>query len=179
MNYQPLPEPSAPEFSPQNSQPAPVQHQQNQFAPTNYQAYKQQNISQPTNQQQNHPHTQPQPQPTYAVHPNFTQPHQRPGPVPVAVPVYQTAPLHFTQLPPAFVPSHYPCRCICPYCNSDVVTRISRQTGLMNWLGCLGVSMFGCILGCCLIPFAIEDWKDSIHYCPNCNCLIAKAARIK
>ena len=52
-----------------------------------------------------------------------------------------------------------PIRCICPHCHHDIITRIEKRTGLAAWLACGGILLFGCWLGCCLIPFCVDGLK--------------------
>ncbi|XP_029432092.1 lipopolysaccharide-induced tumor necrosis factor-alpha factor homolog [Rhinatrema bivittatum] len=67
-----------------------------------------------------------------------------------------------------------PASTICPSCHCQVITRITHSAGLLAWLICLILILFGCWLGCCLIPFCIESCLDVNHFCPNCNFLIHK-----
>ena len=62
----------------------------------------------------------------------------------------------------------------CKHCQAQIVTKVERETGVMQWVGAAVCLFFGCWMGCCLIPFCIDDWKDSTHNCPNCNVLIGK-----
>jgi len=62
-----------------------------------------------------------------------------------------------------------PTRCVCPNCRQEVVSRIDYEPGMMTW--CLSgfLCLIGCWLGCCMIPFCIDDCKDTIHTCPQCG----------
>nr|ALG36746.1 lipopolysaccharide-induced tumor necrosis factor-alpha factor 2 [Brachionus koreanus] len=60
----------------------------------------------------------------------------------------------------------------CPSCRAQVLTNISFENGLGTWLIAGGICLVGCWLGCCLIPFCVDSFKDVKHYCPNCNVLI-------
>lgn len=62
----------------------------------------------------------------------------------------------------------------CPYCNAFIVTRVESKISTMQILACSGIFICGCVLGCCLIPFCIDDWKDVEHFCPNCNAMVGK-----
>jgi len=78
-------------------------------------------------------------------------------------------------------PAHYrgvPVSVTCPHCRAQVVTAVSYTTGLLVWLLCLGLLLIGCWLGCCLIPFCIDDLKDTTHYCPNCKQVLCQYRRI-
>lgn len=66
----------------------------------------------------------------------------------------------------------------CPHCRAQVVTAISYSSGLLAWLICLGLVLLGCWLGCCLIPFCIDDLKDATHSCPNCRQVLGHYRRI-
>jgi len=57
------------------------------------------------------------------------------------------------------VPGDYPMACSCPYCHQSIVTRIEKENGLLVWLVVGGLCVFGCFLGCCLIPFCINEFK--------------------
>ncbi len=52
-----------------------------------------------------------------------------------------------------------PIRTNCPNCNQIIVTRVEKRTGLVTWIGCGVIAMFGGCLGCCLIPFCIDSLK--------------------
>jgi lipopolysaccharide-induced tumor necrosis factor-alpha factor len=78
-------------------------------------------------------------------------------------------------------PAHYrgvPVSVTCPHCRAQVVTAVTYTTGLLVWLLCLGLILIGCGLGCCLIPFCIDDLKDTTHYCPNCKQVLGQYRRI-
>ncbi|XP_046858210.1 lipopolysaccharide-induced tumor necrosis factor-alpha factor homolog isoform X5 [Xenia sp. Carnegie-2017] len=78
----------------------------------------------------------------------------------VGQPTTILAPLTFGPVPLAMV---------CPHCNAQIVTTVSRDTGVLPWLVCCGLCAVGCWYGCCLIPFCIEDLQDCKHTCPNCQ----------
>jgi lipopolysaccharide-induced tumor necrosis factor-alpha factor len=54
-----------------------------------------------------------------------------------------------------------PIQCICPHCHQGIATRVEKKTGILPWLICGGILLFGGWLGCCLIPFCIDDLKVS------------------
>lgn len=62
-----------------------------------------------------------------------------------------------------------PVQCTCPYCHSIITTRLSRRSGVLVWSICFILILFGCWLGCCLIPFCISDLQNVRHFCPNCR----------
>ncbi|RNA15442.1 Lipopolysaccharide-induced tumor necrosis factor-alpha factor [Brachionus plicatilis] len=63
--------------------------------------------------------------------------------------------------------------CLHPSCGANVVSRISHESGLTTWLIASAICFVGCVLGCCLIPFFVNDCKDVKHYCPNLKYLKA------
>ncbi|KAM4025348.1 cell death-inducing p53-target protein 1 isoform 1-T1 [Anomaloglossus baeobatrachus] len=65
-----------------------------------------------------------------------------------------------------------PVQTVCPHCQQPIITKISHEIGLMNCLLCCFCCFVGCDLGCCLIPFMINDLKDVTHTCPNCKAYI-------
>lgn len=71
-----------------------------------------------------------------------------------------------------------PMNITCPQCRQNVVTRTSYETGTLTWLVCGGLALFGCWLGCCLIPFCVDGCKDVRHSCPNCNTSVGVYRRI-
>nr|CAH8869666.1 unnamed protein product [Trichobilharzia regenti] len=70
---------------------------------------------------------------------------------------------------PVFIPGPDAEHIVCPYCGKDVTTRVQYRVGLLTWMGCTGIVLFGGIFGCCLIPFCVDACKDVDHYCPVCN----------
>jgi len=68
--------------------------------------------------------------------------------------------------------------CVCPSCRATVTTTTVYEAGGLCWLICFGCLFFGLWLGCCLIPFCINECKDVVHKCPNCNALIGKYKRL-
>ena len=62
---------------------------------------------------------------------------------------------------------------VCPLCKQQTVTQVHYEPGGATWGACLGLSLVGCWLGCCLIPFCVDDAKDAHHYCSACQQKIA------
>ena len=54
-----------------------------------------------------------------------------------------------------------PTRCKCPNCRQEVVSRVDYEPGGLTWLISGILCLFGCWLGCCLIPFCVDDCKVS------------------
>jgi lipopolysaccharide-induced tumor necrosis factor-alpha factor len=57
----------------------------------------------------------------------------------------------------------------CIHCGHQGATRTTKETGLGTWLFCGGAVFVGCWLGCCLIPFCVDDCKDTHHHCSSCG----------
>jgi lipopolysaccharide-induced tumor necrosis factor-alpha factor len=71
-----------------------------------------------------------------------------------------------------------PAQLSCPHCHQQIQTRVEYASGLLAWLICGGCVLFGCVLGCCLIPFCVDDCKDAEHYCPSCRAYLGSYKRI-
>ncbi|XP_061177376.1 lipopolysaccharide-induced tumor necrosis factor-alpha factor homolog [Saccostrea echinata] len=67
---------------------------------------------------------------------------------------------------------------VCPYCSSQISTSVEYESGALTWLSAGILCIFGCWLGCCLIPFCMPDLQDVKHTCPNCNKLVGVYRRI-
>lgn len=78
-----------------------------------------------------------------------------------------------------------PIRVSCPHCQAEVVTAVEYEVGGMAWLICGIIVLVGLfiffpvLLGCCFIPFCINDCKDAVHICPNCRQTLARVPRMK
>ena len=35
-----------------------------------------------------------------------------------------------------------------------------------------------CVCGCCLVPFFVDQFKDTIHKCPNCHVILGKYRKL-
>ncbi|XP_048729367.1 lipopolysaccharide-induced tumor necrosis factor-alpha factor homolog [Ostrea edulis] len=67
---------------------------------------------------------------------------------------------------------------ICPCCNTQISTSVEYEAGALTWLSSGLICIFGCWLGCCLIPFCIQDLQDVKHICPNCSKVVGVYRRI-
>eukprot|EP01130_Rhizamoeba_saxonica_P001830 TRINITY_DN11665_c0_g1_i1.p1 TRINITY_DN11665_c0_g1~~TRINITY_DN11665_c0_g1_i1.p1 ORF type:complete len:156 (-),score=31.32 TRINITY_DN11665_c0_g1_i1:52-471(-) len=106
--------------------------------------------------------------------------HTGPGYTPQAG-SYQQVPLEYHQqvVHQVAALSHFPAtQYTCPHCTQVVTTTVNRVTGNMTYLAAAGLFFFGCILGCCLIPFFMDDMKDSVHSCPNCHQVVGVVRRM-
>lgn len=66
----------------------------------------------------------------------------------------------------------------CPFCKTTVTTEIKPVSGCLSWLCCMGLTMIGCVYGCCLIPFCSTRLRDVEHFCPKCHNTVALYKRI-
>lgn len=87
-----------------------------------------------------------------------------PPPGPYAPPpggVYQSPPVatQYVITTQSLIYGDVPLQCQCPNCHQVIVTRIEKRSGLVSWLACGGILLFGCWLGCCLIPFCVDSFK--------------------
>ncbi|XP_036408925.1 lipopolysaccharide-induced tumor necrosis factor-alpha factor homolog [Megalops cyprinoides] len=110
----------------------------------------------------------------YAMVPQQPYPMQAPVP-PVTSPVVSVQTIY---VQPGMVFGDQPVQTRCPACTQIVVTRLEFNSGVMAWLTCAALSIFGCIYGCCLIPFCVDGLKDVTHHCPNCNSVLGIYKRL-
>ncbi|XP_068593548.1 lipopolysaccharide-induced tumor necrosis factor-alpha factor homolog [Cebidichthys violaceus] len=66
----------------------------------------------------------------------------------------------------------YPALTTCPSCQTQVTTQVTYKAGRLAWLMCLLLVLCGLVLGCCLIPFFVNYFKDACHTCPCCHLLL-------
>ncbi|XP_005110474.1 cell death-inducing p53-target protein 1 homolog [Aplysia californica] len=62
-----------------------------------------------------------------------------------------------------------PALIVCQHCQATVTTSMHYEVGLLTWIIVGVLCLFGCWLGCCLIPLCIDATKDVEHRCPNCQ----------
>ncbi|KAM3915846.1 lITAF domain-containing protein [Leptodactylus fuscus] len=67
---------------------------------------------------------------------------------------------------------------VCPACNRQCTTSVEYKSGCLTTLLCCLLFLFGCVLGCFLIPLCVNSCKDVNHYCPNCKSLIYRYKRL-
>ncbi|CAH6786782.1 lITAF domain-containing protein [Phodopus roborovskii] len=67
------------------------------------------------------------------------------------------------------VTTSMPMQTICPYCGNHIITVTTPVPGILTWLLCSGLFVFGCFLGCCLLPFCVRSFMDVSHSCPVCQ----------
>lgn len=66
----------------------------------------------------------------------------------------------------------------CPYCGRTGGTIIEHKSGLLAYLSCVGLSLIGCIFGCCLIPFCMDSTRDVQHRCSSCRQVLSTYERL-
>ncbi|RXM32442.1 Lipopolysaccharide-induced tumor necrosis factor-alpha factor-like [Acipenser ruthenus] len=85
------------------------------------------------------------------------------------IPFCIDATVNVVQVQPAAVFTDRPVQLLCPGCQQSILTNMESTSGTMTYLACGALFLFGCVFGCCLIPFCVDGLKDSIHTCPNCK----------
>ncbi|XP_077380349.1 lipopolysaccharide-induced tumor necrosis factor-alpha factor homolog isoform X2 [Festucalex cinctus] len=60
----------------------------------------------------------------------------------------------------------------CPSCRAQVTTRVRYRAGTYAWTMCVLFVLCGLVLGCCLLPFLVNHFKDAHHCCPRCHRLL-------
>ncbi|XP_054432876.1 lITAF domain-containing protein [Pteronotus mesoamericanus] len=91
------------------------------------------------------------------------------GPQAVRTPVYSGVPRMASAMPMQFP---------CPYCGNYILTVTTPVPGVLTWMLCTSLFVFGCFLGCCLIPFCVESLMDVKHTCPICGHKILRYRRL-
>ena len=63
----------------------------------------------------------------------------------------------------------------CPRCKTKITTKTSQSPSIFAYWACLVMaSTIVCLLGCCLIPFCMNDCQQTEHFCPQCNALLGR-----
>ncbi|XP_056091615.1 lipopolysaccharide-induced tumor necrosis factor-alpha factor homolog [Rhinichthys klamathensis goyatoka] len=94
---------------------------------------------------------------------------------PVTTPVVSVQTVY---VQPGLIFGDVPVQAHCPVCQQNVITRLEHTSGALVWLSCAGLAIFGCIYGCCLIPFCVDNLKDVTHYCPSCSSVLGSHRRL-
>lgn len=76
------------------------------------------------------------------------------------------------QVQPRIVFGPNPQVCVCPHCRKEQKTKTSRYPSVMCWVVFFLLIIFGCWLGCCLIPFCIPAFYAATHRCSHCGKVI-------
>ncbi|EAL62882.1 hypothetical protein DDB_G0289149 [Dictyostelium discoideum AX4] len=165
----------------QPSSPPQEQQQQQQYPPQGYPQQQQYPPQQgyPPQQyppQQGYP---PQQYPPQQGYPQQQPPQQYPAPVGAPQQPYmatQQVVVQQVYVQPTF--GVVPVDCICQHCQTRMSTKTSYKSGSMVWLVCVLLIIFGCWLGCCLIPFGIDSLKDVQHKCSHCKKVLYRFDRM-
>ncbi|CAD8212914.1 unnamed protein product [Paramecium pentaurelia] len=70
--------------------------------------------------------------------------------------------------------SKYPSIVTCIYCQQQIQTVVNYETGTGTYIVGGLLAAVGLWLGCCLIPSFIQDCKDAVHFCPQCQANVGK-----
>jgi lipopolysaccharide-induced tumor necrosis factor-alpha factor len=98
------------------------------------------------------------------MHPDNTHAHQ---PIMQGHVIPAGQPIVYAQAPQVL--STKPQVLMCQHCHSEVMSTVRNEPGAVTWLSCLGCVVVGCWLGCCLIPFCVNELQDALHYCSRCG----------
>ena len=66
-------------------------------------------------------------------------------------------------------PRHRSVRVACASCHNVVDSHVRHEAGCGTVAACASLASVGCFMGCCLLPFAMDDCKDTEHLCPQCG----------
>ena len=58
---------------------------------------------------------------------------------------------------------------VCPKCGEHVSTTIRAETSAIQHIFAFCCCIFGLWLGCCLVPYCMDDLKQVTHSCPSCG----------
>ncbi|XP_071776762.1 uncharacterized protein LOC139928209 [Centroberyx gerrardi] len=72
----------------------------------------------------------------------------------------------------------WPSKTQCPECRQFITTEIVSSVSSVTWLVCFMTALLGCVAGCCLIPFCMDNFKDITHACPRCRTSIHTIKRL-
>ena len=61
----------------------------------------------------------------------------------------------------------------CNHCGHHGLTHCNSRPSAIAWGSCILLCLVGCNLGCCCIPFCMDDCKDADHTCSACGREIA------
>ncbi|KAJ7373786.1 hypothetical protein OS493_009108 [Desmophyllum pertusum] len=65
----------------------------------------------------------------------------------------------------------------CGSCKNHVMTMVTYKAGKLTLLFAVALCFFGCLGGCCLVPFLWKRFQDVEHVCPNCQLKLGKYRR--
>ena len=76
------------------------------------------------------------------------------------------------KLEPAFKDGDWPTeseKVTCHHCGADEMTKFHSKAGILAWISCFVICLFGFWCGCCLIPFCISALNEQSHKCARCG----------
>ncbi|XP_046737153.1 lipopolysaccharide-induced tumor necrosis factor-alpha factor homolog, partial [Diprion similis] len=68
---------------------------------------------------------------------------------------------------------HSPSIAYCPTCRKNVITEVKISYSKIAHITCVLCVIFGCFLGCCLLPYFSMCFVTAKHYCPECDTHLA------
>ena len=68
----------------------------------------------------------------------------------------------------------HPMSLTCTYCQETVVTDTQRVANRKTWCLCTTIFLLGGFLGCCLIPFCTDRFRDVEHRCSECHSVLGR-----
>lgn len=66
---------------------------------------------------------------------------------------------------------------VCPHCQHEINTATKTSPSRTAWIASLIICCLGCPLGCCLIPFCIDDCMNTEHNCPKCKAFLGEYSK--
>eukprot|EP00347_Sterkiella_histriomuscorum_P010623 403375556 len=61
----------------------------------------------------------------------------------------------------------------CQQCGQTGKTLVDTDHTKYTYAACTGIAMVGGFLGCCVIPFYLDEFKNAEHSCSTCGCELA------
>ncbi|XP_037088152.1 lipopolysaccharide-induced tumor necrosis factor-alpha factor homolog [Pollicipes pollicipes] len=70
-----------------------------------------------------------------------------------------------------------PAHMMCPHCHAEIETSVRSSPSTTAWIAGLLIALFGCWMGCCLIPCCMDECMNKEHFCPNCKAFLGSYRR--
>lgn len=116
-----------------------------------------------------------------------SDPHPMAAPPPYGAPppgFYPTGPHHPGAIPPVQIQAinvvplgPHSAHMTCPQCHAEISTHTETEAGTRAYVASGILVLFGCWLGCCLIPCCMADCMDVNHTCPSCRAYLGRYKR--
>jgi len=71
-----------------------------------------------------------------------------------------------------------PVRVVCPHCGLSIITFIEHETTWVTYVACAGLLIVLGWAGLCIVPIVYPLFKDVVHHCPRCLCVLATRSRV-